>query len=69
MEKRRQRQSGLFIPVIEATILQAAISGIVGGLITGVAAWAAMRVEIKYLRRDVDHAHQRLDGCHLIEKR
>ena len=33
---------------------------IVTGLVTGVAAWAAIRVEIKYLRRDVDRAHERL---------
>jgi len=33
---------------------------IVTGLVTGGAAWAAIRVEIKYLRRDVDRAHSRL---------
>lgn len=42
-------------------VVSAVISGLVGGTVTGIAAFAAIRVEIKYLRRDVDHAHRRLD--------
>ena len=34
--------------------IQAAISGIVGGVFTGIAAWAAIKVEVRWLRRDVD---------------
>jgi hypothetical protein len=40
---------------MEAEFIRAIISGVVGGVFTGVAAWAAIRVEIKYLRRDVDY--------------
>lgn len=32
-------------------------AGVVQGLIT----WGAIRVEIRYLRRDIDRAHWRLD--------
>ena len=49
--------------MMESALIQAVISGLIGGTMTGVAAWAAIRVEIKYLRRDVDHAHRRLDTC------
>lgn len=28
---------------------------------TGLVTWGAMRVELRWLRRDVDHAHKRLD--------
>lgn len=28
---------------------------------SGIGAWAAIKIEIKYLRRDIDHAHQRID--------
>jgi hypothetical protein len=31
------------------------------GLVTGLVTWGGMRVEIRYLRRDVDRAHWRLD--------
>lgn len=51
---------------IASQLLSAVISGVVGGAITGVAAVAAIRVEIKYLRRDVDRAHKRIDH---IERR
>ncbi|MCW8917491.1 MAG: hypothetical protein OQL08_01540 [Gammaproteobacteria bacterium] len=40
---------------MEAEVIKAIISGLVGGVFTGIAAWAAIRVEIKYLRRDVDY--------------
>jgi len=42
-------------------LLTSVMSGLVGGVITGVAAFTAIRVELKYLRRDVDHAHARID--------
>lgn len=32
------------------------------GLVTGAVTWGAMRVEVRYLRRDVDRAHLRLDN-------
>jgi hypothetical protein len=38
-------------------LLQAVIGGAVAGVVFG----ATVRVELKYLRRDVDHAHRRLD--------
>lgn len=28
---------------------------------TGLVTWGAIRVELRWLRRDVDHAHRRLD--------
>ena len=34
------------------------LAGIVQGLVT----WGALRVELRYLRRDVDRAHERLNG-------
>lgn len=40
---------------MESAIIQAVVTGIIGGTVTGIAAWAAFRVEIKYLRRDVDY--------------
>lgn len=46
---------------ILSQVVSSVISGLVGGTITGIAAFAAIRVEIKYLRRDVDHAHRRID--------
>lgn len=33
-----------------------------GLLLNGVVTWAVVRLELRYLRRDVDHAHKRLDG-------
>lgn len=46
---------------MEVTIVNVIISSVVTGLITGVASFAAIRVELKFLRRDVDHAHKRID--------
>jgi len=45
-------------------------NGLLSGVITGAAAYAAIRVEIRYLRRDVDLAHSRIrelsdHGCRL----
>jgi len=30
------------------------IQAVIGGVITGAAAWGAIRVELKYIKRDVD---------------
>jgi hypothetical protein len=46
---------------IASQLLSSVISGLLGGAVTGVAAISAIRIEIKYLRRDVDHAHKRID--------
>jgi hypothetical protein len=32
------------------------------GLVQGLLTWGAMRVEVRYLRRDTDRAHWRLDN-------
>lgn len=42
------------------------LSGLAGGVVTGVASFTAIRVHLFYLRRDVDHAHARI---HEIEER
>lgn len=39
-------------------LVVAAATGAVSGLVT----WVAMRIEVRYLRRDVDRAHLRLDN-------
>lgn len=54
--------------MIETTIVQQVIAGVIGGVATGIAALSVFRVEIKYLRRDVDHAHKRLDRIDYIKK-
>ena len=46
---------------MEVTFLNIIVSSVVTGAITGIAAFAAIRVEMKFLRRDVDHAHKRID--------
>jgi len=53
------------LPQLAASI----VSGLVGGIITGVAAWSAIRVEMRYLRRDIDRAHARLDDIPLRRTR
>lgn len=40
----------------------AMLTAVLSGLVTGAVTWGAMRVEIRYLRRDVDRAHLRLDS-------
>lgn len=54
---------------MEGALVQAVVTGVVGGTLTGAAAWAAIRIELKWLRRDVDEAiqvgrsaHRRLDA-------
>lgn len=42
-------------------------SGTIGN---GAVVWGVVRTELKYLRRDVDHAHQRMDEMYkLIDRR
>lgn len=36
------------------------LQSVIGGVVAGVAFWATVKTEIKYLRRDVDLAHTRL---------
>ncbi len=43
---------GIFLDVLQAAI---------GGVITGGAAWAAIKVHIAWLRADIERAHKRLD--------
>ncbi len=37
------------------------LKSLIGGVITGGAAWAAIRVHIAWLRADIERAHQRID--------
>lgn len=52
---------------MDAFFLQAAVSGIIGGVITGGVALAAIKVHVHYLRRDVDHAHKRIDNIERLQ--
>jgi len=42
-------------------VIEVLVSSILTGLVTGAAAWGAIRIELKYHRRDIDHAHRRID--------
>lgn len=42
---------------VMAQLTNAVIAGLVGGVVTGAAAFAAIRVELRWLRRDIDLAH------------
>lgn len=46
---------------MDAGFLHSLIHELIGGAITYAAAFAAIRVHLYYLRRDVDRAHKRLD--------
>ena len=46
---------------VTSQLLTSIVSGLVGGFITGIAAFSAIKVEMRYLRRDVDYAHARID--------
>ena len=35
-------------------LIQTIISGVIGGVFAGVVAWATIKVEVRWLRRDVD---------------
>lgn len=41
--------------------LQSALIGGIAGVFSAGTVWGMLRTELKYLRRDVDHAHKRLD--------
>ena len=45
---------------MESEIVKAIVTGIVGGACTGIAVIAAIRVELKWLRRDVDTIMRRV---------
>lgn len=36
-------------------------TAIASGVCSGAVCWGVMKTELKYLRRDVDHAHDRID--------
>ena len=42
---------------------------IISGIVNGAVTWGVVRTEMKYLRRDVDHAHKRIDDYELLERR
>lgn len=42
--------------------MEALLIAVGSGLVTGLVTWGGLRVELRYLRRDVDHAHHRLDA-------
>jgi hypothetical protein len=44
------------------TFLPHLMSAVVGGAVTGIASFAAIRVHLYYLRRDINHAHTRIDN-------
>lgn len=54
---------------ITSQLLTSIISGLIGGIITGIAAFSAIKVELRYLRRDIDHAHTRIDEAGMIKER
>lgn len=46
--------------------VQAIVTGTITGLFSAGAVWGALKIELKYLRRDTDHAHKRLDDHEVI---
>jgi len=46
---------------MEVSTMNLIISSAISGIVAGVAAVSVIRIELKYLRRDVDSAHKRLD--------
>jgi hypothetical protein len=51
--------------------VESLIGNIIGGVVMGIFAGGAMiatvRVEMKFLRRDVDHAHRRIDDMQKVQ--
>lgn len=45
---------------------EAMVIVIVSAVINGAVVWGVVRTELKYHRRDIDHAHKRIDA---IERR
>lgn len=41
--------------------MESLLIAVATGVGSFIGSWAAFRIELKYLRRDVDHAHKRLD--------
>ncbi len=44
---------------MDPTVLSV-LSGVAGGIVTGAMSFAAIRVELRYMRRDLDDLHNRL---------
>lgn len=44
------------------SLTQALVIAIASGVVTGAITWGGILVHLKYLRRDVDRAHRRLDA-------
>lgn len=42
---------------------------VVSAVVNGAIVWGVVRTELKYLRRDVDRAHKRLDDYEELERR
>jgi hypothetical protein len=42
-------------------VLLELLPSLLGGLACGLVTWGGLRVELRYLRRDIDRAHNRLD--------
>ena len=42
---------------------------IISAVLNGAVVWGVIRTEIKYLRRDVDRAHERMDNFEEFERR
>ena len=45
---------------MEPELIPSLVQSAIAGIVAGIAFWATVRTEIKYLRRDVDQAHQRI---------
>lgn len=45
-------------------LIQSIVVGVITGMFSAGAVWGVLKTELKYLRRDVDHAHKRIDHHH-----
>lgn len=43
-------------------MLETLAAAVLAGVVSGLVAWGGLRVELRYLRRDIDAAHRRLDN-------
>ena len=41
--------------------MESILIAVATGIGSFIGSWAAFRIEMKYMRRDIDHAHKRLD--------
>lgn len=48
---------------------EAALLAVLSGAVSGLLAWGGVRVELRYLRRDVDQAHGRIDRVEQLAAR